>query len=243
MLAPGVCVHTPYGATEALPVSSIDSDRILDETAKATAAGKGVCVGRPVGQVDVAIIPISDGPVERWTDTLCLPPGSIGEIVVSGPVVTKSYCNRPDATRLAKIPDPRGGFWHRMGDIGYLDKEGRLWMCGRKTQRVRTAAGELYTVPCEGIFNAHPAVFRSALVGVGTDRKKQEPVLCVELKKDAPADREGIRDELLCLGARHPSTRALRTVLFHPNFPVDIRHNAKIAREQLAKWAARRMRQ
>ncbi len=242
MLAPGVEVFTPYGATESLPVASIGSREILGETSARTAEGAGVCVGRPVPEIEVAVVRISDKPMDSWTPDLEAPRGETGEIVVQGPVVTRAYLNRPEATALAKIPDPdRRGFYHRMGDVGYLDDQGRIWFCGRKSHRVRTAGGILFTLPCEGVFNAHTEVFRSALVGVGPEGA-MEPVLCVELEPSAGRDRARIRRELLELGAAHGHTRGIQTVLFHRAFPVDVRHNAKIFREKLAVWAARQVR-
>lgn len=243
LLSPGAQVHTPYGATEALPVSSIGSDEILNDTRFRTDQGAGICVGRPVPGIDVAIIPISDTPLSQWDESLRLPAGQIGEITVYGPQVTQQYFNRPEATLLAQIPDEaRDRVWHRMGDVGYLDNQGRLWMCGRKSQRVSTPVGEMYTIPCEAIFNTHPAVFRSALVGVGP-QGKQWPVLCVELESNfRRTDRATLTGELLEIGAKQEHTRAIRDILYHPAFPVDIRHNAKIAREKLAAWAARRVR-
>ncbi|HZV03652.1 MAG TPA: fatty acid CoA ligase family protein [Gemmataceae bacterium] len=242
LLPDGVQVHTPYGATESLPVSSIGSDEILRETRLGTANGAGVCVGRPVEGMTVKIIRISDEPIPLWSDELQMPTGEIGEVVVQGPVVTASYWNRPESTAQAKIADPiHGGFYHRMGDVGYLDATGRLWFCGRKSQRVQTPADTLFTIPCEGVFNAHPAVYRTAVVGVSRNGAT-EPVLCVERDKEATAPgEEDLRHELLALGDRHPHTRAIRTVLFHPSFPVDIRHNAKIFREKLAVWAAEKL--
>jgi acyl-CoA synthetase (AMP-forming)/AMP-acid ligase II len=242
LLRPGVQVHTPYGATESLPVASIGSDEILGETGAGTAEGKGVCVGRPVPGMTVKIIRISDEPIPTWSDELEVPAGQIGEIVVQGPVVTRTYYNRPQSTALAKIEDPaRGSFWHRMGDVGYVDGQRRIWFCGRKSQRVITPGGTLFTIPCEGVFNAHPAVFRTALVGVhrgGTI----EPVLCVELqpKRGGGIDREKVRAELLALGSKYAHTANIREILFHPGFPVDVRHNAKIFREKLAVWASSR---
>jgi acyl-CoA synthetase (AMP-forming)/AMP-acid ligase II len=238
LLADGVEVHTPYGATEALPVCSIGSKEILNETRYQTAAGAGVCVGRPVEGMCLKIIRISDDPIPSWGDDLELPQGAIGEIVVRGPVVTRSYHNRPQSTALAKIADPAGGFYHRMGDLGYVDDKGRVWFCGRKSQRVETAAGTLFTIPCEGVFNAHPAVHRTALVGVPRNGVT-EPVLCVERDKDAPPPPERLREELLAMATTQAHTRTIRTILFHSGFPVDVRHNAKIFREQLAVWAAR----
>ncbi|MGH7171912.1 MAG: fatty acid CoA ligase family protein [Gemmataceae bacterium] len=239
LLCEGAQVHTPYGATEALPVCSIGSEEILRATRLRTAEGAGVCVGRPVEGETVKIIRIGDKPIPTWSDDLELPAGEIGEIVVQGPVVTASYWNRPDATALAKIADPiHSGFYHRMGDVGYVDATGRVWFCGRKSQRVATPDGTLFTIPCEGVFNAHPAVYRSALVGVARNGVT-EPVLCVERERDTTSpDDEQLRRELLALGASHPHTRAIQTILFHPSFPVDIRHNAKIFREKLAVWAA-----
>jgi len=234
-------ILTPYGATESLPVASIAHDAILAETRFATDAGHGTCVGRPVDGAEVTIVRITDEPIASWREAEPLPVGEIGEIVVRGPAVTTEYLNRPEATAAAKIPLPDGGVAHRMGDVGSLDEDGRLWFCGRKAQRVVTPAGTLFTVPCEGVFNAHPAVFRSALVGVDRGRGV-EPVIVVEL--DPAADRidpKRLADELATRAAAHESTGAIRTVLFHPRFPVDVRHNAKIGREQLARWAAERL--
>ena len=182
LLAPGVQIFTPYGATESLPVTSIGSDEILGETRHATDRGQGVCVGRPVEGMRVELIAIRDEPISRWSDDLLVPEGEPGEIVVRGPVVTRSYFARPEATALAKIEDlEAGGFWHRMGDLGRRDEQGRLWFLGRKAHRVQTPSGTLFTIPCEGVFNIHPKVARTALVGVGPAGLSR-PVLCVEPK-------------------------------------------------------------
>jgi acyl-CoA synthetase (AMP-forming)/AMP-acid ligase II len=236
LLPEGVQIYTPYGATEALPVCSIGSAEILGETAAKTAEGAGTCVGRPVPGLTLEVIRISDAPIAQWSDDLRVAEGEIGELAVKAPWVTPAYYQRPEATALAKIPDPvHGGFWHRMGDVGYRDGQGRVWFCGRKSHRVETAEGPLFTDPVEGIFNRHPAVRRTALVGVPGEQGRR-PVLCVELCD--PADDQGrIREELLALGAGHPVTQRIQTILFHPRFPVDIRHNAKIFREKLAEWA------
>jgi len=230
-------IFTPYGATEALPVCSIGSREILAETGEMTGQGHGVCVGRPVPSISLAIIPITDTPITVWHNSLALPRLEVGEIAVRGPQVSRAYLNRPEATSMAKIPDADGGIWHRMGDVGYLDKMGRVWFCGRKSHRVVTSGTTLYTIPVEGVFNTHPAVFRTALVGVDTPGN-QQAVLCVELeKKTGKSEQARIRAELFELGSRYPHTCIIRTILFHPAFPVDIRHNAKIFREKLALWA------
>ena len=230
-------IFTPYGATEALPVCSIGSREILGETGAMTAEGRGVCIGRPVDSICLAIIPISDDQIEEWREDLELPPWEVGEIAVWGPQVSQSYLNRPEADRLAKIPAPEGDVWHRMGDVGYRDTEGRVWFCGRKSHRVISSKKTLYTIPVEGVFNTHPEVFRTALVGIGR-KGSQRPVLCVELEKKCGKGRQDqIRGELLQLGSRYPHTQPVKEILFHPAFPVDIRHNAKIFREKLAVWA------
>lgn len=245
MLPEDANIWTPYGATECLPVALIEG-RELRATRAATEAGAGTCVGRPVAPNDVRIIRIVDEPIAQWRDELLAAPGDVGEIVVAGPTATDEYFNRPEATAQAKIretlADGSSRILHRMGDLGWIDEGGRLWFCGRKSQRVEAADGPLYTEQVEPVFNTHTAVRRSALVGVG-EKGAQMPVLCVELEPGtAEAARERIEAELLNLGQRHPHTARVQRLLFHPRFPVDIRHNAKIGREALARWASARMR-
>ncbi|NBO92661.1 MAG: peptide synthase [Planctomycetia bacterium] len=237
LLGESVPIYTPYGATEALPVSNIGHRELLDETAGLTSEGRGVCVGRPIPGMEIRIISINDETIETWSNALLVRPGEIGEVVVRGPIVTRSYYARPLSTALHKIQHGNT-FWHRMGDVGYLDDKGRLWFCGRKSHRVVTSKGTLYTIPCEGVFNAHPAVLRTALVGV-----RGEPVLCIELdpKAGRGVNRLRIVQQLREMGNAHQHTRDIRHFFFHPAFPVDIRHNAKIFREKLAAWAAQRL--
>lgn len=242
LLPDGAEVLTPYGATECLPVSCISSREVLRETAAQTDAGAGFCVGLPVPSIDARIIKVDDEPIEDWDPTLELPRGEIGEITVRGPQATAAYYNRPRETSLAKIRDPDGALWHRMGDLGYFDTRGRLWYCGRKADRVTAKNGTLYTVNCEAIFDTHPKVRRTALVGVPRGQH-EEPVLCVELLPDtARRDRSNIETDLRALGAKQTQTKDINHILFRRRFPVDIRHNAKIGRPELARWAARKLR-
>ena len=220
-------VHTPYGATEALPVATISGREVTAETAALSRTGKGTCVGRPAPDIELRLIRIGDEPIDRWSPDLALPPGEVGEICVKGPVVTSTYFGRADATAAAKIPDG-SSFWHRMGDLGYLDGKGRLWFAGRKAERVRTADGLAFTDFVEGRAAAHPRVGRCALVGVG-GAGRERPVLVVEGREDARLARE-----LLALAS-------VESVLFHPRFPVDARHNAKIHRLTLKRWAEARL--
>lgn len=228
-------IHTPYGATEALPIASITAREILAETWEKTRKGMGVCVGKPLPHVTIRIIQTSDEPLEKWDDSLLLPDYGIGEIVVRGPVVTRGYDNNDRENHLAKIADG-GEVWHRMGDLGYIDAKGRVWFCGRKGHRVITATTVMYTICCEALFNEHPAVYRSALVGVGP-AAKQVPVIIVELA-DKTMKMKALVAELTQIAQHNEITRPIKHFLVHPDFPVDIRHNAKIFREKLARWAA-----
>jgi olefin beta-lactone synthetase len=234
-------MHTPYGATEALPVASISAAEVLGETAARTREGAGVCVGRRFPGIDWRVVRIVDGPIPTIDQAEPLPTGEIGELIVAGPVVTREYVTRRETNALAKIADGRR-VWHRMGDSGYLDQRERFWFCGRVAHRVLTADGPMYPVRCEAIFNGHPAVFRSALVGVGPPGR-QTPVIILELvpgRRTAAEVARGV-DEARQLGQANPLTRRIEHVLVHPAFPVDIRHNAKIFRERLAVWAAGRV--
>jgi acyl-CoA synthetase (AMP-forming)/AMP-acid ligase II len=246
-LLPDGEVHSPYGATEALPVSSISAREVAAETGALTAAGRGTCVGRPLPGVAVRIIRPLDGPLPSLDGAEEMPGGEVGEILVQGPSVTRRYDRRPEAEAAAKTGDPDGGgFWHRMGDLGYLDGEGRLWFCGRKAERVDTAGGPLYTDCVEAVFNTHPKVARSALVGLSGARPgARVPALAVEpvrgMYPKTDTEKEAFRAELRALGRSRPGTAAIESFFFERAFPVDVRHNAKIHRLALArKYAGRR---
>ena len=232
-------IQTPYGATEALPVSLIDRREILGQTWPLSNKGAGTCLGRAIPGVEIKIIAVSDSPILKWDKTIPLSLNTVGEIVIKAPWATRTYFNREDLTQLAKIKDGNS-FWHRMGDLGRLDEKSRLWFYGRKNHRVITETETLYTIPCESIFNQHPYVKRSALVGKGP-RTKQEPVIIIEPAKankiNSSRERNKFIKELLELGATSSLTKSIKKVLFHPNFPVDVRHNAKIFREKLSLWA------
>ncbi|MBU6333756.1 MAG: AMP-binding protein [Chloroflexi bacterium] len=234
--------HTPYGATEALPIVSAPGRAILAAHAEHPGPLGGTCVGWPLPGTTVRIIAIDDAAIAVWHDALALPPEHVGEIVVRGPTVTARYHQRPAATRLAKIADG-DAVWHRMGDIGRLDAAGRLWFYGRKSHRVILPDQTLFTEPVELVFNSHPAVRRTALVGVAHGDGIR-PVVCVELpdgRIPGRADAARLIDGLRTLGAAYAPTAQIDTFLFHRGFPVDIRHNAKIFREQLARWASARL--
>ena len=234
-------IHTPYGATECLPVSSVSASQIDDKMVDRIESGDGVFVGQPIEPNQVKIIKISEMAFNDLSETTEMPYGMPGEIIVTGPSCTDSYWKRDNATAMSKFGDEFGNTWHRMGDVGIMDGLGRLWYCGRVSQRIETAEETLYADQCEAIFNQHPDLVRSAVVGVGT-KGRQTPVLCIEVKgKLSPVDTERVHFDLLQLAQAHGITKSIRTVLFHPGFPVDIRHNSKIGREELAEWAGKKM--
>jgi len=229
MLPEGAEVFTPYGATEALPVASIGSSELL------ALPEDGICVGRPVPGVELALIRVTDEPIDAMTDDLLVAPREVGEVVVRGPVVSRAYADRPEATAGAKL-DWDGQVAHRMGDLASWDAEGRLWFAGRKAHVVHSAAGPMYSVPCEEVYNLHPDVRRTALVGVGP-AGRAEPVLCVQLEAGVSPS-PGLTAALRALGAADPRTAPITRLLYKDDFPVDIRHNSKIDRASLGVWAA-----
>jgi acyl-CoA synthetase (AMP-forming)/AMP-acid ligase II len=251
-------LHSPYGATEALPVATVSSAEIEFKPEL------GAMIGRPLPDNRVKIIALQDGPIATLTDARELPPGETGEIIVNGPTVTKVYDALPEATAAAKIQSssakgqspnaaknpgsilefgvlgpaisaPSGAVWHRMGDAGCLDQNGRLWFSGRIAERIETPAGIIHTEPSEQVFRGHPAVARCALIGLGP-RGRQEPTLVVQPL--AAVAEAGLARELRQLAVQHPHTAGIRKFFFHPSFPVDVRHNAKIHRLTLTQWAA-----
>lgn len=233
-------IHTPYGATESLPVASIAASTVLAETAGATSEGKGTCVGGKFPGMSWKTIAISDEPLANIDDVQEIAPGEIGELMVSGDVVTTAYVTGGDHNEMHKVADG-DRIWHRMGDVGYFDDQQRFWFCGRKSHRVTTDQGVLFTIPVEAIFNNHPAVYRSALVGVG-ETGQQTPHLVVEPWPEhfpkAENDRQKLLDELRQLADENDNAKQVNQIFIRQSLPVDIRHNSKIFREELRVWVA-----
>ena len=230
-------IMTPYGATEALPIASIESREVISQTGPAATKGKGVCVGNRFEGVQWRVIEITDGPIATVQQTKELPRGKIGELMVTGPMVTRQYVVRSDQNAMHKVTDG-DRIWHRMGDVGYLDERDRFWFCGRKAHRVTNGNRTHFTVPCEAIFNAHPSVYRSALVPRG-ERPNQTPVILIETyPENRPANKsqeDKLIQELAELGSRNPLTMRIKEIIVRDQpLPTDIRHNSKIFRERLA---------
>lgn len=231
---------TPYGATECLPVAVIEGEQ-LHLTRAGTEQGFGTCVGWALPENTVRLIKINDDAIIDWNDNLQVEQGEIGELTVAGPSATDSYFHREHANQMGKITETLSNgmqrIVHRMGDLAWQDSQARLWFCGRKSQRLQTLQGLLGTENVEPIFNIHPSVLRSALVGIGPSHQ-QTPVLCVELEANNKLSEAQLKTELLAIARTHRHTQHIDIFLVHPKFPVDIRHNAKIGREQLSVWAA-----
>jgi acyl-CoA synthetase (AMP-forming)/AMP-acid ligase II len=232
-------VYTPYGATEVLPVSMIAGREVMDEASTHSRAGGGTCIGLPVAGAQVRILRCSDEPLSEWNEELMLGVGEIGEIVVSAEQVTWAYHQDNESTQASKIIQGER-VWHRMGDLGYLDGQGRLWIVGRKNHRIQGKEQVYYPVCAEGMADAHPEVLRSALVGLGS-AGEQTPALVLQLVKPKlmrdMAERNRIAREVRERLGEHPIYGEVKRILFHKDFPVDPRHNAKIDREALARWA------
>jgi acyl-CoA synthetase (AMP-forming)/AMP-acid ligase II len=235
-------IHITYGATEALPVTDINASERLLPGSPDNENENGICIGYPVKGLEVKIIEIADYQILLMSDAVLMPVDEVGEIVVRGPWGTTEYFNNHEATRLANISDPGDeSIWHRMGDLARIDGRGRLWFYGRKSQRVVTPDGVMFTIPCEAVFNHHPLVARSALVGIPVNFSGLcKPVICIQLEKgNYPV--KNLIQELLELGRGSKLTKSISDILFFHKFPVDPRHNAKIFREKLAGWAKKRI--
>lgn len=225
-VAPNARISTPYGATEALPLTDIDADEILTTKAARNHHAAGMCVGKPLALNKLRIVDYRTRPESLEP----LPAGEVGEVAVTGPVVTKSYYRKPKATANSKI-EAEDGIWHLMGDLGYLDDKGRLWLVGRKSHLIRFGDREMHPFPGEGMVLPHPDVERVALV-----EGKRGPVLVVERRRGAATTEAVLRRECLSLIRQTEEYSIVNDILFHPEMPVDPRHNAKIHREELSAW-------
>jgi acyl-CoA synthetase (AMP-forming)/AMP-acid ligase II len=263
LLADDARIHTPYGATESLPIASIDDRTILgrgldaaspaqEGTRSGTDDGRGICVGKPVPSASVEILRITDEPIVAFEPELRVPRGVVGEITVAGPQVTTHYFDDAASTAAHKMADG-GRVRHRVGDVGYFDEQGRIWFCGRKSHRIEWNGQTLFTEMVEGPFNAHPHVKRAALVkgNVCANGVPAVPSLFLFVepiddeiwrREAAPRGRygrptSGLVHALRRIADRHGLPAEL-VIEVRRTLPVDPRHNAKILREVLAREAA-----
>jgi acyl-coenzyme A synthetase/AMP-(fatty) acid ligase/pimeloyl-ACP methyl ester carboxylesterase len=217
-------LHTPYGMTEALPLTDIS----LPELEQA-GSGNGVCVGRPLPGVQLRISPLDSLGRAAGTSTDRIE--ITGEICVSAAHVKQRY-DRLWATEAASSRDAG---WHRTGDVGHLDTAGRLWVEGRLVHVITTADGPLTPVGVEQRIEAESPVTGAAVVGVGPPGTQQTVAVVVP---DVP-QAVGLATRELASAVRPAAGIRLAAVLSIDALPVDIRHAAKIDRLRLARWAGR----
>ena len=227
---PDAAAHTPYGMTEALPVTDVALAEI-----DAAGPGNGVCVGHALPGVDVAVVPLS--PLGVPDAELTREPGITGEISVAAPHVKDRY----DQLWAVQRRSAREPGRHRTGDVGHLDAEGRLWVEGRLVHVITTADGPVTPVGIEQRVEAVDGVASAAAVGVGPAGTQQVVVVVVP-EPGIAARRAGA--PLLAVAPLTDAVRAaagvpVAAVLVADALPVDIRHAAKIDRTRVAAWAGR----
>lgn len=235
-LMPAAELHTPYGMTEALPLTDVSLDVIRaareDAQRGVVGAGNGVCVGTPVHGARLGVLPLAaDG---SPTDEISTEPGVTGEIVARAPHA-KDHYDRLWLTERASDLTPG---WHRTGDVGHFDARERLWVEGRLAHVITTAAGPVTSVAAEHAAQTVPAVDRAAVVGVGP-RHAQTPVAVIETSPAAtkPGLAPSELAEWIRATVEHATGLRLSAVLVIPEHPTDIRHNSKIDRAALSRWA------
>lgn len=238
-LLPHASLHTPYGMTEALPVTDVSLEAIQAADADAAAgsvvgAGNGVCVGRAAHGARVAVAPLAADGTATGSDPVT-EAGVTGEILVSAAHVKDAY-DRLWLTQRESVSLPG---WHRTGDVGHFDAAGRLWVEGRLAHVVTAPGGVVTPVGAEQAIERLDGVRLAAIVGVGP-AGTQAVVAVVETvppaRKAGPAE-PGLAGDVR--GAARQAGVGVSAVLAVPALPVDIRHNAKIDRTRLSRWAAR----
>ncbi len=213
-----------YGSTEAEPVAHLTADERLEAKSDVRPASPGYCAGRPVDRVRTKVIRIHPGPIEvkDWRDWE-LPPGEIGELVVTGEHVCRDYYRNPSAVRENKIKGPAGSIWHRMGDTGYFDGLGRFWIAGRVHSTIHRK-GELVHPQLveQAARQEDPRIRRAAAVGLPDPDLGQRVVLVLETEAGEDLERD-VRARLEAAGQTVDEIRLTAEPL-----PVDPRHNSKI---------------
>lgn len=231
--------YTPYGATECLPVSHISWKELKETTLPKDFRHKAICIGSPVPETKLKVIRELGKGSFNFSQVEELPPFQVGEILVQGKQASPAYLENEEATKQAKIKDGES-FWHRMGDLGFYDEEGKLWFCGRAAHKVTSlpSGQENFSLPCELVFNDHPEIKKTALICL--DRGlEQEAALVIERRdkktKLSPAEKKGFREELFKRQKSSENTKHLEKFYLHKNLPVDRRHNIKIDRKALSE--------
>ncbi len=225
-LLPSAELHTPYGMTEALPATDITLGEIERALADAGAGADGVCVGGPLPGVRLALDPLDVA--GRPTGALVTGSGVTGEICVAAAHV-KDHYDRLWSTQQ-RSATPAG--WHRTGDVGHLDEQGRLWVEGRLVHVITGPAGPVTPVGIEQRVEAVADVGLAAAVGVGPAGTQQTVVVLGTGRPTAP-----LAAPDLAAAVRTAAGVPVAAVLVTDRLPVDIRHASKIDRTRVARWA------
>jgi acyl-coenzyme A synthetase/AMP-(fatty) acid ligase len=222
-IMPNAEAHTPYGMTEVLPVSDVTPGEI-----DAAGAGTGICVGVPLSEVTVAISPLDD--VGAATGDLTQDSDVSGEVCIRAAYVKDGY----DKLWFTQNASAQPAHWHRSGDVGHLDRDGRLWIEGRMIHIITTADGPVTPVGIEQAIESIPGIGLAAAVGVGPIGTQQVVVVVAATE---PARRPDLAPEALAASVRRVVDVDVAAVFVVPSLPVDKRHNSKIDRTRVRRWA------
>ena len=227
-ILPNAQAHTPYGMTEVLPVADIDLVGL-----DAAGPGQGICVGYPVPGAVVTISALDSSGAA--TGVPGAEPGVTGEIVVAAPWAKDRY----DRLWATECRASRDGGAHRTGDVGHLDDSGRLWVEGRLAHVVTTANGPLTPVGVEQRVLTIPHVQAAACVGVGPAGAQVVAVVVVPVTP--PGRGDVLAGSALASQVREVAGVPVAAVLVRRELPVDVRHNSKVDRAELSRWATERL--
>jgi acyl-coenzyme A synthetase/AMP-(fatty) acid ligase len=221
LMIPNASIRTPYGMTEALPLSEISLSEILNSV-----EDQGVLVGKGLPGVDIKIAP--------WNvpDQLTTDPDVMGEIVVRAPHMKNSYDNLAFTERASV----QFAGWHRTGDVGHLDTGGSLWIEGRKSHVITTHMGVVTPVPVEQRVESLDFVRQAACVGVGPKDGSVVVIAYIESAQKSELSQLQREDHIRAIAGV-----PIAAMLLVKSLPTDIRHNAKLNREEISRWANKKL--
>jgi acyl-CoA synthetase (AMP-forming)/AMP-acid ligase II len=230
-LAPSADVVAVYGSTEAEPIADISFAAMEPDDIQMMREGSGLLAGAPVKEISLRVVqdrwgtPMGDLTASQFA-ARTMPAGEAGEIVVTGDHVLKGYIGGIGDEETKFRVD--GEMWHRTGDAGCLDRNGRVWLLGRCAARISDSRGTIYPLGIESIAMTHPEVRRAAALAHAGKR-----LLIIEANPD-----EVLKQRL----SKSASFAFVDAVKFVKAIPVDKRHNSKIdypaLRRMLASWLA-----
>lgn len=209
----GGYIHNAYGLTE---TSSITHLVPPGRRAPVDPASGALSIGVPIASVHSRIVD---------EDGVELPPGEVGEVLISGPQVAAGYWRRPDASEAA-FP---GGELHT-GDVGFRDAEGWFYLVDRKKDMIIASGYKVWPREVEDVLYSHPAVREAAVVGVPDAYRGETVHAFVSLQPGAVVT----ADELIAFCRdRMAAYKYPRAVFFVDELPKTA--SGKILRRELRK--------